>query len=90
VSGQYYNEYYEYDIGLTFKDSNNNSVIPNQPVEYRIDGGSWVSTTANSPTIVISTTLTYYDDSACGGGTFAQTLDVKVGTLTILNYTAGR
>ena len=87
--GQYYNEYYEYDIELIFKDSSNNSVIPNQPVEYRINGGSWVPTTANSTTIVISTTLTYYDNTACGGGPYADTLDVKVGTITVLNYTAG-
>jgi uncharacterized membrane protein len=88
--GQYYNEYYIYDVELIFRDINNNQVIPNQPVTYRINGGSWQSLTVDSAIEVISTTLTYYDNTVCGGGPFAETLDVKVGTLTILNYVAGQ
>jgi len=88
--GQYYNEYYIYDVELIFRDVNNNQVIPNQPVTYRINGGSWQSLTVDSAIEVISTTLTYYDNTVCGGGPFAETLDVKVGSITVLNYTAGQ
>ncbi len=88
--GQYYNEYYEYDLELIFRDSSNNQVTPNQPVEYRINGGSWVSLTSITSAIAtISTTLTYYDNTVCGGGSYRDTVEVKVGTITVLTYYAG-
>jgi hypothetical protein len=88
--GQYYNEHYIYDVELIFRDSSNNQVIPNQPVTYRINGGVWQSLTVDSAIEVISTTLTYYDNTVCGGSLYRDTLEVKVGTLTILNYIAGQ
>ena len=88
--GQYYNENYIYDLELTFRDSSNNQVTPNQPVQYRINGGSWVSLTSITSAIAtISTTLTYYDNTVCGGGLYRDTVEVKVGTLTVGTYYAG-
>jgi hypothetical protein len=88
--GQYYNENYIYDLELTFRDSSNNQVTPNQPVQYRINGGSWVSLTSITSAIAtISTTLTYYDNSVCGGSLYRDTVEVKVGTITVGTYYAG-
>jgi hypothetical protein len=88
--GQYYNENYIYDLELTFRDSSNNQVTPNQSVQYRINGGSWVSLTSITSAIAtISTTLTYYDNTVCGGGLYRDTVEVKVGTLTVGTYYAG-
>jgi hypothetical protein len=88
--GQYYNENYIYDLELTFRDSSNNQVTPNQPVQYRINGGSWVSLTSITSAIAtISTTLTYYDNSVCGGSQYRDTVEVKVGTITVDTYYAG-
>jgi transcription elongation GreA/GreB family factor len=75
---------------LTFRDLNNDPITPNDTVEYRVNGGSWVTLTVTSSTKTFSVTLIYGDNSACtDGGSYADTLDVKVGTVTILNYTAG-
>jgi hypothetical protein len=88
--GQYYNENYIYDLELTFRDSSNNQVTPNQSVQYRINGGSWVSLTSITSAIAtITTTLTYYDNTVCGGGLYRDTVEVKVGTLTVGTYYAG-
>ena len=88
--GQYYNENYIYDLELTFRDSSNNQVTPNQPVQYRINGGSWVSLTSITSAIAtISTTLTHYDNSVCGGSQYRDTVEVKVGTITVGTYYAG-
>ena len=88
---QYYNETTIDEMELIFRDSSNNQVTPNQPVEYRVNGGSWISIPSITTSIVtFSVTLIYGDNSSCdGGGSYADTLDVKVGTITVLNYTAG-
>jgi hypothetical protein len=88
---EYYSETTISAMELIFRDSSNNQVTPNQPVEYRVNGGPWQSLTVTSAIETFSVTLIYGDNSACvGGGTYADTLDVKVGTLTILYYTAGQ
>lgn len=88
---EYYSETTISAMELIFRDSSNNQVTPNQAVEYRVNGGAWQSLTVTSAIETFSVTLVYGDNSACvGGGTYADTLDVKVGTLTILNYTAGQ
>ncbi len=88
---QYYSETTITEMELIFRDSNNNQVVPNQPVEYRVNGGSWVSLTATSEIVTFAVTLIYGDNSSCdGGGSYADTLDVKVGTITVLNYVAGQ
>jgi hypothetical protein len=77
------------EILLTFRDSSNNPVTPNDTVEYRA-GGTWTPVTVTSSTHTLAVTLTYGDKSACdGGGTYADVLEVKVGTVTVLTYTAG-
>ena len=89
-SGQYYSETTISEMELTFRDSSNNPVTPNDTVQYRVNGGSWQTLTVTSSTKTFAVTLIYGDNSSCsGGGTYADTLDVKVGTITILNYTAG-
>ncbi len=88
---QYYSETTITEMELIFRDSNNNQVVPNQPVEYRVNGGSWISLTATSEIVTFAVTLIYGDNSSCdGGGSYADTLDVKVGTITVLNYVAGQ
>jgi hypothetical protein len=89
---EYYNETTIEEMQLTFRDSSNNQVTPNQSVQYRVSGGSWVPLTSISSAIVtFSVTLIYGNNSACtGGGSYADTLEVKVGTITVLNYTAGQ
>ncbi len=87
---QYYNETTIDEMELIFRDSSNNQVTPNQSVQYRINGGSWVSLTSITSAIAtISTTLTYYDNTVCGGGLYRDTVEVKVGTLTVGTYYAG-
>jgi hypothetical protein len=74
---------------LIFRDSSNNPVTPNNTVEYRA-GGAWIPLTVTGSSITFSVTLTYGDRTDCdGGGTYADVLEVKVGTVTILTYTAG-
>jgi hypothetical protein len=86
---QYYSETTITEMELTFRDSSNNPVTPNNTVEYRA-GGSWIPLTVTGSSITFSVTLTYGDRTACdGGGTYADVLEVKVGTVTILTYTAG-
>lgn len=88
---QYYSENIIDEIVLTFKDVDNNPVVPNEAVQYRTNGGTWVPLTVTTSSITLSITLTYGDRSACdGGSTFADTLEVKVGTITVLNYVAGQ
>ena len=87
---QYYSETTITEMELTFRDSSNDPITPNDTVQYRVNGGSWTTLTVTSSTKTFSVTLIYGDNSACtGGGSYADTLDVKVGTVTILNYTAG-
>ena len=87
---QYYSETTITEMNLIFRDSSDNPVTPNDTVQYRVNGGSWQTITVTSSTVTFSVTLLYGDNSACtGGGSYADTLDVKVGTLTVLNYTAG-
>ena len=90
-SGQYYSETTITEMELTFRDASNNPVTPNDTVQYRVNGGSWQTLTVTSSTKTFSVTLMYGDNSNCSGGSgsYADTLDVKVGTITILNYTAG-
>lgn len=89
-SGQYYTETTITEMKLTFRDSSNNPVTPNDTVQYRVNGGSWITLTVTSSTKTFLVTLTYGDKTDCdGGGSYADTLDVKVGTVTILNYVAG-
>jgi hypothetical protein len=86
---QYYSETTITEMKLTFRDSSNNPVTPNDTVEYRA-GGTWIPLTVTGSSITFSVTLTYGDKTACdGGGTYADVLEVKVGTVTILSYTAG-
>ena len=86
---QYYNETTITEMLLTFRDSSNNPVTPNDTVEYRA-GGTWIPITVTSSTYTLAVTLTYGDKSACdGGGSYADTLEVKVGTVTVLTYVAG-
>lgn len=78
------------EMQLTFRDSSNNPIIPNQPVQYRENEGTYQSLTVTGTSVNISVSLAYGDNTACtNGGVYAGTLDVKVGTLTILSYTAG-
>jgi hypothetical protein len=90
-SGEYYSETTITEMNLIFRDSSNNPVTPNDTVQYRVNGGSWQTLTVTSSTVTFSVTLMYGDNSNCSGGSgyYADTLDVKVGTLTVLNYTAG-
>jgi hypothetical protein len=77
------------EMELIFRDSSNNPVTPNNTVEYRA-GGAWIPLTVTGSSITFSVTLTYGDRTDCdGGGTYADVLEVKVGTVTILTYTAG-
>ena len=86
---QYYSETTITEMELIFRDSSNNPVTPNNTVEYRA-GGAWIPLTVTGSSITFSVTLTYGDRTACdGGGTYADVLEVKVGTVTILTYTAG-
>jgi hypothetical protein len=89
---QYYSETTIDEIQLTFRDSSNNPVTPNDTVQYRVNGGSWVTLTVTSSTVTFSTTLRNGDDTNCAGGTgiYADTLDIKVGTITVDTYTAGQ
>lgn len=89
---QYYNETTIDEMELIFRDSSNNQVTPNQPVQYRVNGGSWITIPSITTSIVtFSVTLIYGDNSACsGGGPYADSLEVKVGTISVLNYTAGQ
>ena len=88
---QYYNETTIDEMELIFRDSSNNQVTPNQTVQYRVNGGSWITIPSITTSIVnLSVTLVYGDNSNCsGGGPYADSLEVKVGTITVLNYTAG-
>lgn len=88
--GQYYNETTISEMELVFRDSSNNQVIPNQPVQYRVSGGSWQTLTVTSSIVTFSVSLIYGDKTNCGESTYADTLDVKVGTITVLNYIAGQ
>jgi hypothetical protein len=75
---------------LTFRDSSNNPVTPNGAVEYRVNGGSWQSLTVTGSTVTFSVTLIFGDNLICtGGSTYADTLDIKVGTITVDTYIAG-
>ena len=86
---QNYSETTITEMELIFRDSSNNPVTPNDTVEYRA-GGTWIPLTVTGSSITFSVTLTYGDRTACdGGGTYADVLEVKVGTVTILSYTAG-
>lgn len=89
---QYYTETTIDEMELIFRDSSNNQVTPNQTVQYRVSGGSWVTIPSITTSIVtFSVTLIYGNNSSCdGGGSYADTLEVKVGTITVLNYTAGQ
>jgi hypothetical protein len=88
--GQYYSETTSTEMQLTFKDSGSNLVIPNDTVQYRVNGGSWVTLPVTSSTVSFSVTLIYGDNSNCSlGGSYADTLDIKVGTITVEYYTAG-
>ena len=90
--GQYYTEATSTEMLLTFKDSSNNSVTPNGAVEYRVNGGTWQPLTVTGNTVTFSVTLIYGDNTNCTGGTgsYADTLDIKVGTVTVDTYTAGQ
>ena len=88
---EYYVETIIDEIEITFRGVNNTLVVPNEAVQYRINGGTWVPLIVTTSTITLSVTLTYGDRTVCdGGGTFADTLDIKVGTITVLNYVAGQ
>jgi hypothetical protein len=88
---QYYSETFIEGIEITFRGVNNTLVVPNEAVQYRTNGGVWVPLTVTTSTITLSVTLTYGDRSVCdGGGTYGDTLDIKVGTITVLNYVAGQ
>ena len=89
--GQYYSETTITEMELTFRDSSNNPVIPNDTVQYRVNGGSLQTLSVTGTTVTFSVSLVYGDNSNCSGGSgsYADTLDVKVGTITILTYTAG-
>jgi pectate lyase len=88
---EYYSETIIDEIEITFRGVNNTLVVPNEAVQYRTNGGVWVPLTVTTSSITLSVTLTYGDRSVCeGGGTFADTLDIKVGTITVLNYVAGQ
>jgi hypothetical protein len=87
---QYYNETTITEMQFIFRDSSNDPVTPNDTVQYRVNEGTWVTLSVTGSTITLSETLTYGDKSACdGGGSYADTLDIKVGTVTILAYVAG-
>jgi len=90
--GQYYTESTSTDMLLTFRDSSNNPVTPNGAVEYRVNGGTWQSLTVTGNTVTFSVTLIYGDNTNCTGGTgsYADTLDIKVGTVTVDTYIAGQ
>ena len=87
----YYTETTSTEMQLTFKDSSNNSVTPNDTVQYRVNGGTWQPLTVTGNTVTFSVTLIYGDNTNCTGGTgsYADTLDIKVGTITVDTYTAG-
>jgi hypothetical protein len=75
---------------LTFKDSSNNPVTPNATVQYRVNGGTWTTLTVTSSTVSFNVTLIYGDNTNCSlGGSYADTLDIKVGTITVEYYVAG-
>jgi hypothetical protein len=87
---QYYTESTSTQMELTFRDSSNNPVTPNGAVEYRVNGGSWQSLTVTGSTVTFSVTLIFGDNLICtGGSTYADTLDIKVGTITVDTYIAG-
>lgn len=88
--GQFYNETTISEMELIFRDSNDDQVTPNQPVQYRVNGGSWQTLTVTSSIVTFSVSLIYGDKTNCGESTYADTLDVKVGSITVLNYTAGQ
>ncbi len=89
--GQYYTETTSTEMELTFRDSSNNPVTPNGAVQYRVSGGNWQSLSVTGSTVTFSVTLINGDNSNCIGGTgvYADTLDIKVGTITVDTYTAG-
>ena len=75
---------------LTFKDASNNQVTPNATVQYRVNEGTWVTLPVTSSTVSFSVTLIYGDNTNCSlGGSYADTLDIKVGTITVEYYVAG-
>lgn len=88
--GAQYTETTINEMELIFRDSSNNQVTPNQPVQYRVNGGSWQTLTVTSSIVTFSVSLIYGDKTNCGESTYADTLDVKVGTITVLNYIAGQ
>jgi hypothetical protein len=89
-ANQYYTESTSTQMELTFRDSSNNPVTPNGAVEYRVNGGSWQSLTVTGSTVTFSVTLIFGDNLICtGGSTYADTLDIKVGTITVDTYIAG-
>ena len=86
----YYTEYTSTQMQLTFRDSSNNPVTPNDTVQYRVNGGTWQTLTVTSSTVSFNVTLIYGDNTNCSlGGVYADTLDIKVGTITVEYYTAG-
>lgn len=87
----YYTETTSTQMQLTFRDPSNNPVTPNGAVEYRVNGGSWQSITVTGSSVTFSVTLIYGDNTNCtgGSGSYADTLDIKVGTITVDTYTAG-
>lgn len=91
-SGQYYTETTSSEMELTFRDVSNNPVTPNGSVEYRVNGGSWQTLTVTGSTVTFSVTLINGDNTYCSGGSgpYADTLDIKVGTITVDTYIAGQ
>ena len=86
----YYTETTSTQMQLTFKDSNNTQVTPNATVQYRVNGGTWTTLTVTSSTVSFNVTLIYGDNTNCSlGGSYADTLDIKVGTITVEYYVAG-
>lgn len=86
----YYTETTSTEMQLTFKDSGGNLVTPNDTVRYRVNGGSWTTLTVTSSTVSFNVTLIYGDNSNCSlGGSYADTLDIQVGTITVEYYVAG-
>ena len=86
----YYTESTSTQMLLTFRDSSNNPVTPNDTVQYRVNGGTWVTLTVTSSTVSFPVTLIYGDNTNCSlGGSYADTLDIKVGTITVEYFTAG-
>jgi hypothetical protein len=89
--GEFYTETTSTEMELTFRDSSNNPVTPNGAVEYRVSGGNWQSLSVTGSTVTFSVTLINGDNTNCigGMGVYADTLDIKVGTITVGTYTAG-